>query len=158
MKIVKVISGGQSGADLAGLVAAYMCGIKTGGTAPFGYKTEYGPNLELRDTFKLLESKSELYIPRTYSNVHNSDMTFWFGSTETPGFQTTLKAVRIYKKEWHEIDFNRESILELVDYMHCTFMNKDIILNVAGNRESKNPGISDTTYAFMVKFLSALQK
>jgi len=37
-----VISGGQTGADRGGLIAAKELGIPTGGTAPLGYKTEAG--------------------------------------------------------------------------------------------------------------------
>lgn len=36
--IKKVISGGQTGADQAGLLAARVCGVDVGGTAPKGYQ------------------------------------------------------------------------------------------------------------------------
>ena len=38
-----VISGGQTGADQAGLRAAQACGIPTGDQAPRGWLTEAGP-------------------------------------------------------------------------------------------------------------------
>lgn len=37
--LLKVISGGQLGADQAGLAAAKAVGIRTGGFAPKNYKT-----------------------------------------------------------------------------------------------------------------------
>lgn len=157
MKIIKVISGGQTGADISGLVAAKICKIQTGGTAPFGYKTEKGSNFDLRDLFQLTESKSELYIPRTYRNVRVSDMTFWFGSTKSPGFYATTKACEMYKKKWWGIT-SENKIQDTLDYMNYIFKDKNIILNVAGNRKSKNPDIEDFTYTFMVKFLDAMLK
>ena len=46
-----VISGGQTGADRGGLIAAKALGIPTGGTAPLGYKTEAGmKSLQGRET------------------------------------------------------------------------------------------------------------
>jgi hypothetical protein len=46
-KIVKVISGGQTGADQGGLVAARTLKIETGGTAAKGWLTEDGPKRKL---------------------------------------------------------------------------------------------------------------
>jgi hypothetical protein len=43
----KIISGGQTGADIAGLDAAVLLHIPTGGTVMKGFKTESGPNFEL---------------------------------------------------------------------------------------------------------------
>lgn len=40
-KIDKVVSGGQTGADIAGLVAAYTIGIEAEGTWPKGYKMRW---------------------------------------------------------------------------------------------------------------------
>ena len=42
MKIFKIISGGQTGADKGGLIAAKKANIKTGGIAPKGFMTEAG--------------------------------------------------------------------------------------------------------------------
>ena len=44
MFIKKVISGGQTGADQGGLMAAWERGIATGGAVPFEYRTNLGPN------------------------------------------------------------------------------------------------------------------
>ena len=45
--IKKIISGGQSGADLAGLKAAIKLGIETGGFIPKNYRTENGSDYTL---------------------------------------------------------------------------------------------------------------
>ncbi|MNY06814.1 putative molybdenum carrier [compost metagenome] len=48
-KIDKVVSGGQTGADIAGLVAAYKLGIPLEGTWPKGYKMRFedGEDVEM---------------------------------------------------------------------------------------------------------------
>ena len=56
----KVISGGQTGADHAGLRAAKDSGINTGGTAPRNFMTEEGskPELEIEfDSFSVGATK-----------------------------------------------------------------------------------------------------
>ena len=49
MSLRKVVSGGQTGADQAGLRAARAAGIETGGWAPKGWETEEGPAPWLSD-------------------------------------------------------------------------------------------------------------
>ncbi|KKL74176.1 hypothetical protein LCGC14_2067470, partial [marine sediment metagenome] len=84
--IKKVISGGQIGADMGGLFAAYTApGIETGGWAPKGFRTEAGSKKILGAKYKLKETKSPTYPPRTKRNVLNSNGTVWFGSTKSPG-------------------------------------------------------------------------
>jgi len=54
----RIISGGQTGADLGGLVGARRIGIETGGTAPRGYKTEKGSQVDALKAFGLIEHTS----------------------------------------------------------------------------------------------------
>ena len=75
MRLRKIISGGQTGADRAGLAAAALLGLETGGTAPQGYRTMEGSDFDLRDTFGLKEHWSSAYPPRTECNVKDSDGT-----------------------------------------------------------------------------------
>ena len=51
-KTIKVISGGQAGADQGGLAAAYDLQIETGGTAPYKYNTKWGYVVADPDTGK----------------------------------------------------------------------------------------------------------
>ena len=46
---IKVISGGQVGADRIGLEEAKKLGFETGGTAPHKYLTSKGSDLSLKD-------------------------------------------------------------------------------------------------------------
>lgn len=71
---VSVISGGQTGVDLAGLRAAQCLGFRTGGWAPLGYKTALGPKPQLEKIFKLKEHGGG-YASRTRKNVDASSVT-----------------------------------------------------------------------------------
>jgi hypothetical protein len=56
VKVKKLISGGQTGADISALKAALHAGIKTGGTCRKDFMTEEGPNLDLKELYKLNEN------------------------------------------------------------------------------------------------------
>jgi len=71
----EVWSGGQTGADEAGLEAARLNGIRTDGWAPYGFKTQRGTNLNLRDVYNLRETTSSDYSKRTEMNVKFTDGT-----------------------------------------------------------------------------------
>lgn len=53
--IEKVISGGQDGADQAGLYAAQILSIPTGGWAAKNFMTESGPRPDLAELFGLID-------------------------------------------------------------------------------------------------------
>ena len=76
-KLRSVISGGQSGADQAGISAAKFLEYQTGGRCPKGWLTENGAEPWLRE-FGLLETSSPGYSSRTYANVLGSDGTVIF--------------------------------------------------------------------------------
>jgi len=87
----RVVSGGQTGADQAGLRAARGAGIPTGRWAPLGWKTEDGPAPWLAD-FGLVECEEPGYPAMTRANVRDSEGTIWFGDPDWPGGRTTLRA------------------------------------------------------------------
>jgi Circularly permutated YpsA SLOG family len=84
MRLEKVISGGQTGADQAGLRATQAAGIPTGGCAPKGWQTEYGPAPWLAE-YGLTERLKASYPARTGANARESDGTIWFGTTDSSG-------------------------------------------------------------------------
>src|SRR4051794_16636688 len=96
----KVISGGQAGADQAGLAAAAHYGIPTGGWMPRGFLVRDGvedvsrPDLAAR--FGLRENTlSADYADRTELNVRDSDGTIRFAANwVSPGERCTLKHIR----------------------------------------------------------------
>lgn len=76
--IEKIISGGQTGADQGGLLAAKELGIKTGGYIVRAYMTENGPAPWLAE-YGLIELPDYNYPARTRKNVQESDATALFG-------------------------------------------------------------------------------
>ena len=65
----KVISGAQTGADRAGLLAAEQLGIATGGFMPKGFLASDGKQPLFAARFGVEEHRSPLYPPRTRDNI-----------------------------------------------------------------------------------------
>lgn len=140
----KIISGGQTGADIGGLVGAKRAGIKTGGTAPRGFKTEKGPQPEALAAFGLVSHPSPNYRDRTLQNVADSNATLIFATdSASDGTKLTIEACEKQCKPYAVIDPNSlDASRQIIQFME---IHKPNILNVAGNRESKSPGISIIT-------------
>jgi hypothetical protein len=75
----KIISGGQAGADRAGLDFAIEAGLEHGGFAPKGREAADG---RIDDHYQLIELLSSSYVARTKRNLEESDGTVIF-SLET---------------------------------------------------------------------------
>ena len=151
-KLKAIYSGGQTGADYAGLVAARDLGIPTGGTAPKGWRIcnfdgTDGTNPSLAD-FGLVEHESREYKPRTIQNVKDSDGTVWFGYQFSPGGILTIGTCKRLRKP--------VIINPLSDELLNWLTENDIkILNVSGNRLSKdNPTIYNDVYTRLVETFS----
>lgn len=143
--LIKIISGGQTGADIAGLIAGKLLGLQTGGTAPAGYRTENGSNQDLIK-YGVIEHKSANYQPRTIENVRNSDGTVWFGNQNSPGGKLTINTCIKLKKP-HIIN---PSKTQLRDWIERKFIR---VLNCSGNRESTNIGIQEHVKNFLIEVL-----
>lgn len=143
----RVISGGQTGADQGGLKAAKKCGLETGGWIPRGFLTENGSNPELAE-FGLKETTTVSYGPRTKYNVQDADGTIRFAAIfHSPGEIATRRAILENNKTSIDVDFNNpRPHEEVVKWI----LEKNIqVLNVAGNRESKCPGIEKFTEDYL---------
>ena len=138
MRPKKIISGGQTGGDQGGLDGATRCGIPTGGWMPKGCLTEKGPRRDLLEKYGMREHRSPRYPDRTWANVRDSDGTVWFGKLNSAGYHCTHDACDHFHKPWAVIT-SVSALREFVEKFDIK------ILNVAGNRESKNPGIHEFT-------------
>ena len=146
---MRIISGGQTGADQGGLDAAIECGIRHSGWCPKGRRSEAG---RIPLVYDLKEHDDWRYTGRTEQNVIASDATVIFthgpltgGSTETERF------CKKHDKPYVHIDLLFEGNEELL----FEFLNgfNDAVVNVAGNRESKSIGIQQETKEILVKWL-----
>ncbi len=149
----KVVSGAQSGSDRAGLDAALAMNIEIGGWCPKGRRAEDGP---IPARYPLTETSSARYEDRTLLNIEDSDGTVIF--TRGPvdgGSALTQNSLVEQAKPFLHIDldgFSKESATTAV----AQFIRSANIktLNVAGNRESKSPGIAqDVKEILMLAFL-----
>lgn len=153
----RVCSGGQTGADRSGLVAASLSGIPTGGTATKGYRTLNGPDYSLHDLFGLVEHSSWMYPPRTEANVRDGDGTMRFATNfESAGERCTLKFLKKHGKIYFDVDMDDPPPVE--DAIEWMIKNKISVLNVAGNSEQTSPGIYDFTLAYLLKVFRGLKE
>lgn len=157
----KVISGGQTGADQGGLMAAWRHGIETGGQAPLSYKTQdsYNPLLEV-----LGLTQAGDYSSRTRKNIDEADGTVIIAHhLGSAGTVLTRKETKLAEKpllEIHIIDMvqmaiggNRsdsEAVFgEVLKHSSalCDWIvsNQIQVLNVAGNREIRSDGTQHGT-------------
>jgi putative molybdenum carrier protein len=149
----KVISGGQTGADQAGLVVARRFGIPTGGWMPRGWKTLAGPNPHLGREYGLQEHTGD-YAKRTAANVRDSDGTIRFaGSFRTFGERCTLKWIKHFGRPHIDIDIRSpRPVIDIIEWMR---KNNIRVLNVAGNSEPKSrTALSSGVTAFVIDYLS----
>lgn len=164
-----LISGGQSGADLGGLRAAAALGISTGGYMPKGFRTEDGPRPEIASLYGLMEHESRDYEDRTLANVRMADGTVIFGRRSQGSNLTENRCWQLKKPcAWviwiPEPTISFSSVID-TNGTHLMTPNGRAVfrlwlrnhgiktLNVAGNRESKNPGIGQFTEAFLKEAL-----
>jgi len=137
--LVKIISGGQTGADRAALDAGMESGFPVGGCCPAGRMAEDGP-IDLRYPLKEIEGG---YESRTKRNVEDADGTVVFyegylhgGTEKTVNFcKESAKPHTIIDIDLAGVDAAIHKILSFVDDY------KIRVLNVAGPRQSHCPYI-----------------
>ncbi len=139
--IQKIISGAQTGADRAGIDAAIESGFDYGGWLPKGRKAEDG--IVPEKYTELQEMTSGSYPKRTEQNVLDSDGTVIFGYGKlTTGSALTRKLAEQHNKPFLHIDL--DIVKDPVPVIKGWVVKWNIkILNVAGRKASKAPGIYD---------------
>ncbi|GAG68598.1 unnamed protein product, partial [marine sediment metagenome] len=163
MPIIRIVSGGQTGADIGALDAAIHCRIEHGGWIPKGRKQENGKTIP--DKYQLREIDSPDYLKRTEANVVDSDATLilTYGPL-TGGSKATMEFAKKHGKPCLHIALDEYSRKDVVNFVKRWFEGDickpippdNCILNVAGNRESKAPGIRQAVMVRMVDILTEL--
>lgn len=152
----KIISGGQTGADRAGLDAARTLGLQTGGYAPANFRTEGGSDPSLAD-YGLQTTASGNYAVRTKMNVQLASATVIFNFAErSPGSYLTAKLAAQLERPVYIFRYPAALFPSLLVY----FLERHSVstLNVAGNRESSFPGIYKLVYDFLLEALAPFRK
>jgi hypothetical protein len=156
-QLTEVISGGQTGADQGGLLAARDLVIPTGGTAPQGWLTENGPKEALLRSFGLVECTESGYTARTHKNVLHADGTLLVGQYRSGGSALTARIAREADKPLFHLAYVPNIGIvpneRMEEFRYWLDRYNIHILNVAGNRESSNPGIQELTRSFLLAAL-----
>ena len=135
----KIVSGGQTGVDRSALDWALDRGIECGGWCPCGRLAEDGP---IDSRFPLRETSSESYAQRTEYNVRDSDGTviILLGSELKGGTALTEK----FTSSWNRpclILSESKTERPSTELRHFINEHRIEILNIAGPRESGEPGV-----------------
>lgn len=168
MTLKKVISGGQVGADIAGVRAARNHGLETGGWMTQGFKTVRGALEE--ETIKLYgfqETVSPVYPIRTEYNVRDSDGTLRLAyNFNGYGELSTLKSIKKHNKPYFDIylhqdyrvyngipsDYLKQQVVGASIWLE---LEKIKVLNVAGNADKRIEGL---VYDILTNMFSLLDK
>lgn len=155
---MKIISGGQTGADQAGLAAAKELGIETGGWLPKDCITADGPRPDLLKLYGMKEHPQRGYPPRTERNVLDSDGTIIFGNQSSPGCSLTIRLCKRYNKPYVVVSYPsalsiEETAVALANWIANEPQQPFYCINIAGNREGKNSGIFEFTKAVLLRAL-----
>jgi hypothetical protein len=142
MAVLRVISGGQTGADRGAPGAAQAAGIPCGGYCPKGWCDEDGRK---PDKYPLHETASEEYPARTEKNVRASDATLILIIEKADrGTALTERLCRKWNKHVPIVDLGCENLSAPIDEaFQWLAANNVSVLNVAGNRESLSPGLEE---------------
>ncbi len=147
----RVVSGGQTGVDRAALDAAIALGVPHGGWCPRGRRAEDGV---IPERYRLREHASEDYAARTEQNVVDSDATLILGRGPLTGGTALTRELAVRHGKPH-------LVVELGDspdpaaVRHWIRARHVGTLNVAGPRESLQPGIQREAERFLRAVLDA---
>ena len=156
LSAIRILSGGQTGADEGGLIAARRFGITTCGFAPRGFRREDGCAPEVLRGFGLIEHVSADYADRTEANVRAAHAIILFGDTSSPGSALTLKLAARLGILAVVVDANTNAPA-VAAWIARQFRDvPEPVLMIAGNRESASPGICDRVTAFLADVFALL--
>lgn len=152
-RIPKIVSGGQTGVDRGALDFALSHDLPCGGWCPKDRRAEDG---SVPSHYPLQESTQRDYSQRTEWNLRDSEATLILtrGKLEG-GTALTRRLARKLKRPFFVVDLLAPPLLEVVQ----TWLREHQVqvLNVAGPRESRNPGIQVEAQRYLEGlFLEAL--
>ena len=147
---LEVVSGGQTGVDRAALDTALELGLDCGGWCPRGRRAEDGP---LSARYPLRETPSAAYPQRTEWNARDSDATLVLHRGRLRGGTAlTVRLARSLGRPTLAVDLGTTADADAVrEWLAHEGVRR---LNVAGPRESEQPGIHDQAAAFLRQVLA----
>ncbi len=166
MLISKIVSGGQTGVDRGAISAALDLGFPYGGLIPKGRMAEDGIVPEKFDKMEVSYKKD--YLFRTEWNVTHSDATLIISRKIVKGAELveeltggTLRTERFASTHCkpHLAIFSRDlgKVIAWLRKLSADLKREDLVLNVAGPRESKAKGIEATTKDFVSRLIAEVR-
>ena len=155
---VRIVSGGQSGADRGALEAARQLLIPIGGWCPQGGWAEDLPDPPgVMALFpELREAGSPEPEVRTRANVRDSDTTLILvpsaGLAASPGTLLTRSTAREMGRPLLVLDPDDPATPSQVRH-HLASLSTPAVLNVAGPRESESPGLTEAARRCLLEAL-----
>jgi hypothetical protein len=137
IRLISIVSGGQTGADRAALDWALAHRVPCGGWCPRGRRAEDG---RLHPRYPLTETPSCDYSQRTDWNVRDSDATVIFtlsGRLSGGSLVTRERALR-WRRPWLHLHPGVDAPALLRAFLDA---HRPRVLNVAGPRASKEPRV-----------------
>lgn len=152
----KIVSGCQTGADIAGIDAAIACGFPYGGWVPKGRRTEAGP-LDAR--YQVQEMPTDGYPKRTKQNIIDSDGTVIFVHGKLSGGSSLTKKIAAdLKKPCLYLDMSKYSVDAAAENLLLWIKKNQIeVLNIAGRSARKDKEIYAVVFEVMKKALSCFE-
>jgi hypothetical protein len=149
---VLIISGGQTGVDRAALDVGLALRIGIGGYVPKGRRAEDGP---IAPKYPLKELETTNYLTRTEKNIDLAGATVIL-STRWPLTGGTLATRRYAERPIAEGGKGLDTVFvcnpAATDPIELArFVERYPIVNIAGPRESKCPGIYQVTKTFLLE-------
>jgi len=150
--IERVVSGGQTGVDRAALDAALAVGIDCGGWCPAGRRAEDG---RIPDRYPLQETPEQAFAVRTRLNVRDSDATLILTTGPlTGGTALTREFAMSLGRPCRVVDLDGPA--EPAEIRAWLATRAVRCLNVAGPRESGQPGIGERARRYLDALLASV--
>lgn len=150
----KVLSGGQTGVDRAALDVAIELGVAHGGWCPAGRDADDGV---IPDKYQLTETAEQDHTVRTENNVKDADGTLMIYRGELHG--GTAYAIEMAKHlNKPVLALNLDQDIDVEEVFDWVQSNNIRIINIGGQRETKNPGIYFQSRKILSKLFNLLYK
>jgi len=146
-----IVSGGQTGVDRAALDTALSLGLNCGGWCPRGRRAE---DVAIPEFYPLKETPGRDYAQRTELNVRDSDATLILcRGKPSGGTAMTVQFAKAADKPFYFI--NLLGVEPDKEAVRCWMAEHRVkALNIAGPRESQQPGIYRQTLTLLLNLLT----
>jgi len=146
--IERVISGGQTGADRIAWRVAQAFGIPTGGAMLWGFRAEDGRHGDFAQIYGAYQLPTITHTAHLFANVRDSDGTIWFGRTDSLMGRAALETCERLGRPCRIVPLDGEPV-DPPDVVRWIAGHQIRILNVAGNRESLEPALTERSEGFL---------